>query len=313
MPGVRHQTRVAAQNSEPLIRSALENGYIDPDLILLAESLLDVYTKSDAATEDLRKGILEMINAAPISSFLAEFNARQFRPLLASEVKRTTPHASAFSKEYILVKFKSGTSQARRSQILGSANASIERHFKAISVYKILIPAGAPVADTINLLEAFPEVEYAEPDYTIKINLSPNDLDPRLWGLHNFGQDGGVIDADIDAPEAWGATVGGVTVVAVIDTGVDYDHEDLASNMWVNLNEVPNNSLDDDSNGYIDDYRGWDFVNDDNDPLDDHNHGTHVSGTIGAVGNNGKGVVGVNWTVRIMPLKFLDQCGSGST
>lgn len=101
--------------------------------------------------------------------------------------------------------------------------------------------------------------------------------------------------------------------MAVVDTGMDYSHNDLKANVWVNRGELADNGVDDDGNGYVDDVRGWDFANGDNDPFDDHSHGTHVSGTLGASGNNGIGVAGVNWRVRIMPLKFLDQCGSGST
>lgn len=113
-----------------------------------------------------------------------------------------------------------------------------------------------------------------------------------LWGLHNTGQSGGTADADIDAPEAWSVTKGSSDViVGVVDTGVDYNHPDLSANM----------------------IGGYNAITGSNNPMDDHGHGTHCAGTIGAVGNNGIGVVGVNWNVKIMPLKFLDASGSGST
>ncbi|MBI1882662.1 MAG: S8 family serine peptidase [Chlamydiae bacterium] len=159
-------------------------------------------------------------------------------------------------------------------------------------------------------------VEYAEPNYVVQaLSTFPNDSSfSQLYGLHNTGQTGGTADADIDAPEAWDTTKGASSVVvAVIDTGVDYTHPDLSANMWTNSGEIPNNGLDDDGDGYVDDYRGWDFVNEDNDPMDDNKHGTHVSGTIGGVGNNGTGVAGVCWNVKIMPLKFLSGSGSGYT
>jgi len=135
-----------------------------------------------------------------------------------------------------------------------------------------------------------------------------------MYGLNNTGQTGGTIDADIDAPEAWDISTGtGRTIVAVIDTGVDYNHQDLAANMWRNLGEIAGDSIDNDNNGYVDDIYGYDFVNNDANPMDDNGHGTHVSGTIGAVGNNGIGTTGVNWNTKIMALKFLSANGSGTT
>jgi hypothetical protein len=136
----------------------------------------------------------------------------------------------------------------------------------------------------------------------------------ELWGLENFAQTGGTNDADIDAAGAWDVNTGsGSLIVAVIDTGVDYTHPDLAANIWTNAGEIPGDGIDNDGNGYIDDVHGYDFFNRDGDPRDDHGHGTHVAGTIGAVGNNGIGVTGVNWNVQIMPLKFLGAGGSGTT
>lgn len=120
-----------------------------------------------------------------------------------------------------------------------------------------------------------------------------------LWGIKR-----------INSEAAWTKTTGSASIiVANIDTGVDRNHEDLKSNMWVNTAEIPNNAIDDDKNGYIDDYYGWDWHNNDNDPMDDAGHGTHTAGTIAAVGNNAKGVVGVNWKSRIMALKFMGANG----
>jgi subtilisin family serine protease len=137
----------------------------------------------------------------------------------------------------------------------------------------------------------------------------------HLWGLHNYGQSGGTNNIDVDAPEAWTLSSGSHNVVVgVLDTGIDYTHQDLAPNMWSNPGEIPNNNVDDDSNGLVDDVHGYSFVNNNNFVLDYFSgHGTHVAGTIGAVGNNGIGVSGVNQNVRLMAIQVLSTvAGSGS-
>src|SRR5262249_19194324 len=113
--------------------------------------------------------------------------------------------------------------------------------------------------------------------------------------------------------QAWDTTTGSNSViVADIDTGADYNHQDLAANIWHNPGEIPNNGIDDDGDGLVDDYMGYDFYNNDSNPADDNNHGTHTIGSIGAVGNNGIGVVGVNWTVKLMVLKTHAANGDSS-
>ena len=187
-----------------------------------------------------------------------------------------------------------------------------------------LVSVGAQsTAGAIRDLESDPRVAYAEPNFTVRASDAiPNDpFLPQLWGLNNTGQTvnwtTGTADADIDAPEAWSVSTGSPNVVvAVIDTGVDVSHPDLAPNIWVNPGEdcagCRTNGVDDDGNGYVDDWRGWDFVNGDNNPTDDNGHGTHVAGTIAAAGNNGLGVAGVTWSSKIMPLKFLAADGTGT-
>ncbi len=169
------------------------------------------------------------------------------------------------------------------------------------------------VEEAATLYSSDSDVEYAEPNYLMTILNTPND--PRfseLWGLHNTGQTGGTPGADIKAPEAWDMTTGSnEVVVAVIDTGVDYTHEDLTANMWVNPGEIPGNGIDDDGNTYVDDVYGINVTSGTGNPFDDNGHGTHVSGTIGAIGNNGIGVMGVNWKAKIMACKAFDKYGYG--
>ncbi len=163
-------------------------------------------------------------------------------------------------------------------------------------------------------------IEYAEPNYIYRASDLPNDpLLDQLWGLINRGQavsnsGTGVRGVDIDAERAWQIATGSKNVVvAVIDTGVDYTIPDLAPNMWQNQAELNGEEgVDDDGNGFVDDIYGYDFANSDADPRDDHGHGSHCSGTIGANGNDANGVVGVNWNVSIMALKFLTASGSGT-
>lgn len=183
---------------------------------------------------------------------------------------------------------------------------------------RVQTPAGQTVMQTVAELKALPGVVSAQPNYIYRLyEVLPNDTNFGLqWALRNTGQTGGSPGADIEATTAWEVTTGSAdVVVAVIDTGADLDHPDLATNLWRNPGEIdhPSDGLDNDGNGYVDDWRGWDFHDNDNDPTDDHSHGSHVSGTIGAVGNNFTGVCGVCWTVKIMPLDAFDTGGESFT
>ena len=187
-----------------------------------------------------------------------------------------------------------GLRTGRRLAVAGSGEVRLVR-----------LRAGASVAATLAALRHDPGVQFAEPNVRYTLFATPND--PRyslLWGLSQAS------DRDIDAPEAWDVTTGSSSVVvAVVDSGVAYDHPDLAGNMWQNPGEGMNGA-DDDGNGKVDDVVGWDFVDGDARPLDFNGHGTHVAGTIGAVGNNGTGGVGVNWDISIMAVRAGDANGS---
>ena len=156
-------------------------------------------------------------------------------------------------------------------------------------------------------------VKIAQFNHIFQERIVPNDPQYSvMWDMNNTGASGGVADADIDAPEAWNITTGGLTaagdsiVVAVIDGGFDLAQQDL--NFWKNYQEIPNNSIDDDGNGYVDDYNGWNGGTA-TDNFSASSHGTHVSGTVGAKGNNGIGVTGVNWNVKVMPISYGSSGG----
>lgn len=170
------------------------------------------------------------------------------------------------------------------------------------------------VRDAIELFESSDRVLYAEPDYLYSAAVQNDPRFAEQWALENVGQTGGVTDADINATSMWAIEDGDSSVViGVIDTGVDYNHPDLTPNLWQNLLEVAGNGVDEDLNGFADDVYGINAINNSGNPFDDNAHGTHVSGTIGAVGNNSVGVVGVAQNVKIAACKFLSASGSGST
>lgn len=224
--------------------------------------------------------------------------------------------AQDYVPDQVLVRFKPGAGKSAAATG-ASVGATPMKTISRLGIVQMSVNPGADMDDVIAAFQANPMCDFAEPNYIIRtLATTPNDPDyaTYLWGQNNTGQFSGTVDADIDAPEAWDATTGSNTIiVGVIDTGIDWDHPDLNDNIWSNPGETVNGS-DDDGNGYIDDVRGWDFVDEDNDPDDPTNgHGTHVAGTIGAEGNNGTGVAGVAWTVKMIPLKALSDAGSGTT
>lgn len=233
---------------------------------------------------------------------------------------------STYRTDRIIVKPATGVTASQLQSFQASRGHRTIRVFtKSANLWVVQLPKGSNIPNEIAAYLKSGLVSYAEPDYQVHTLLEPNDFryqDGSLWGLHNTGIYGGTIGADIDARDAWNLqTDASNIIVGVVDTGVRMTHEDLAANLWINPGETgtdaqghdkATNGIDDDGDGYIDDVHGINAILGTGDPTDDHGHGTHMSGTIGAVGNNGVGVVGVCWKVQLMACKFIDASGNGS-
>lgn len=206
----------------------------------------------------------------------------------------------------VLVKFAAPPRGGPAKASVSLAGARVKQTLTRLGWQLIQLPADMSVAEGIKFYQAQPNVQWVEPNYRIHKHATPNDPKASLqWALEKIG-----------APRAWNTTTGtNAVVVAVLDTGVDYQHPDLAANIWTNPAEIADNGMDDDGNGFPDDVHGIDVVDMDGDPQDDEGHGTHVAGIIGAVGNNGLGVTGLNWNVQILPIRILsadDSAGSAN-
>jgi subtilisin family serine protease len=269
--------------------------------------------------------------AGQLSRWRKQWKA-QVRIIPAAEKKRASTaeemalaEARAFGPPEVLVKFKEGVSQATIDSLAARFHDRVEDRIENAPGWESIDDLdNDDAADVALLYRSLPEVEYAEPNYLIELeSLDPplpplppiRPTDPRFddqWALSNSGQRGGKEGADISAMRAWATTIGSdKVVVAVLDSGVDYTHEDLAPNMWkrpANIEAYHDNEL-----GTIDDEDGFNAIDNTADPMDENGHGTHCAGIIGAEGGNDVGITGVNWKVRIMPLKFMNAGGFGTT
>jgi subtilisin family serine protease len=253
-----------------------------------------------------------MSGSPQVESFLARYAAKKVAPLYPGTVR--------VKKIQGLSDFQIATQLRQQFALRGNRNKN-EFHPPELSrtyVLELSPTSNAALKQTLAALNADPNVEFAEEDRIFSINSTTNDpylsssgtwgqTYPDLWGILKIG-----------AVSAWDTSKGDGIVVAVVDTGLDYNHPDIAANVWTNPGEIAGNGVDDDHNGFIDDTRGWDFVGatytnpvQSNDPIDHQGHGTHVAGTIAAVGNNGIGVIGVAWHAKVMPVKALDDHGQG--
>jgi Subtilisin-like serine proteases len=250
-----------------------------------------------------------------------------------TQMPKTVERTKKENETEVLVRFRPGVSLAEIKKIAAKNNDIIEDEIE--SVKGLVAIDDLDNADVETVAEQYREmnglVSYAEPNYQIKLDdpaqtytvqdgvhrptgdAGPDDPQfAQQWALNNIGQDGGKEGAHINALKAWQKTQGSEQiVVAVLDSGVDYNHTDLRSNMWFRPDNLP--QYTDDELGTFNDENGFNGTDKAADPMDDNGHGTHCAGIIGAEGNNGEGIAGVNWNVRIMPLKFMGRGGFGTT
>jgi chitodextrinase len=227
-------------------------------------------------------------------------------PKPSEEVMVSGEGASYMAHEIIVQKSAEVSMADFESEIEAAGGAILDRDSllsTELGYYRVALSDQSLADEAISGLQVSDAAASAERNYVVTLDRTPNDPKfSQTWGM-----------TKIAADKAWDETQGSKSVlVAVSDTGIDRNHLDLKANLWTNPDEIPGNGIDDDKNGYVDDVNGWDFANSDADPMDDHGHGTHCSGTIGAVGDDGVGVAGVNWKVSIMAVKFLGANGSGS-
>ncbi|MHC4623594.1 MAG: S8 family serine peptidase [Planctomycetota bacterium] len=304
--------------SPPAAADAPADPYVPNELIVkfrgnVVDSLHE-QLKSGTSPEALSLSVdLDRLNA--------RYRSRQIKPLCKDFRKKRQQLKALRTKSKALL-----TENERRilRRLRRAPKAASVPDLAGIYKIRLDLEPGHTLEQAIEEYRALPDVEYAEFNYIVSVCAAPNDpFFPVQWPLHNtaqiypesgkFDPPPGKPDIDIDAPEAWDIVTGSSrTIVAVVDTGVDYTHRDLDDNMWVNEAELNGDpGVDDDGNGYVDDIYGYDFINGDRDPIDDHGHGTHCAGIIAAEGDNDLDIAGVCWDARIMAVKFMGADGHG--
>ncbi len=221
----------------------------------------------------------------------------------------------------LLVRFRSKSSATARASAHAATPAQRVRSFELVPLDVVQVASGSDIDAVAAAYAQRSDVAYVQPNYIYELDAQPNDSKfSQQWALENTGRSGGVVGADIGAVSAWDLTTGDPNVVVgVVDTGIDYEHPDIAANMWTNAAELNGTAgVDDDGNGVVDDIHGATFIDGNGqpthgNPFDDHEHGTHVAGTIGAVGNNGRGIAGVIHRVRLMAVKAFTANGFATT
>ncbi len=266
-------------------------------------------------SQDSSKGIFTTVKTGSQKRHPHSFTVRE---------EKTDNKSKVVSNE-LVVRFKKSLSKDDIQSLIAKAGATVKSHIGKLNYYVLSFPSHLSVNEALQGFRQQNVIEEVEPNYLIPLKTLPTDPKfPKQWALHNTARTDGADDADIDAVEAWDIEQGRAEVViAIIDTGVDYTHEDLAPNIWHNSEEIPDNGVDDDGNGYLDDTIGWDFVDSfggaagedfitpDNDPMDKHGHGSLIAGIAGAVANNDLGIAGVAWNCKIMPVRAGYKTPSG--
>jgi subtilisin family serine protease len=283
--------------------------------------------KTGTPKEKVRKSQIKSKKAIVKSRTVNKKPESSLETKMKNKLQKRNNEKEKYSPDELIIQYKNKAVSSSINSVHKKYSLKSIKRLKSVNAEVVGIPKGKKASDYLKELKKDPNIESVQYNYKYypnEANNAPNFYN-ELWGLHNVGQPikkiNGIKDADINAPEAWSAYKNKLSniVVGVIDTGVDINHPDLKNKIWTNPSEVPDDGIDNDKNGYVDDVHGWDFYHDDNsvfDPLDLDEHGTHVSGTIAAslegTLEKNKGVLGVAPNVKILPIKFLGPDGGTS-